>query len=145
MFWMTLREMARVVRLGGYVYVNAPSTGPYHAFPGDNWRFYRDAPAALALWCGKAYGSELPAYPLQVVSQRFNGAKIFNDNVMVWRRSSRPATWLTVQAPPTPAAPRHRPGGEGGSGPGRDERGRSHPRLAAARHRSLWDDGRAPL
>jgi hypothetical protein len=47
-----IREMARVVRVGGYVYVNAPSTGYWHGFPDDNYRFYRGAVAALAFWCG---------------------------------------------------------------------------------------------
>ena len=42
--------MARVVRVGGYLYVNAPSTGYWHGFPDDNYRFYRGAVAALAFW-----------------------------------------------------------------------------------------------
>jgi len=50
MFWMTIREMARVVRLGGFVYVNAPSAGFYHGYPDDNYRFYRGAAGSLAFW-----------------------------------------------------------------------------------------------
>lgn len=36
-FWMTFRELCRIVKLGGFIYVNAPSSGFYHGFPGDNW------------------------------------------------------------------------------------------------------------
>jgi SAM-dependent methyltransferase len=55
MFWLTFAEMARVVKPGGFVYISAPSNGPYHGHPGDCWRFYADAPKALADWakhCG---------------------------------------------------------------------------------------------
>ena len=50
MFWMTIREMARVLRVGGFMYVNAPSAGYWHGYPDDNYRFYRGAAAALAFW-----------------------------------------------------------------------------------------------
>jgi SAM-dependent methyltransferase len=55
MFWLTFAEMARVVKPGGFVYISAPANGPYHGHPGDCWRFYGDAPKALAEWathCG---------------------------------------------------------------------------------------------
>jgi hypothetical protein len=55
MFWLTFAEMARVVAPGGFIYISAPSNGPYHGHPGDCWRFYSDAPKALAQWathCG---------------------------------------------------------------------------------------------
>ncbi len=55
MFWRTFAEMARVVKPGGFIYVSAPANGPYHGHPGDCWRFYADAPKALADWathCG---------------------------------------------------------------------------------------------
>ncbi|KAL1511727.1 hypothetical protein AB1Y20_005015 [Prymnesium parvum] len=91
MFWMTIREMARVVRLGGFVYVNAPSAGFYHGYPDDNYRFYRGAAGSLAFWCGKAFGG-VPAYPLRVVEQHFEHEQPWFDNVMVWERCSSPAT-----------------------------------------------------
>jgi hypothetical protein len=50
MFWLTFAEMARVVKPGGFVYISAPANGPYHGHPGDCWRFYADAPKALADW-----------------------------------------------------------------------------------------------
>lgn len=55
MFWVTFREMCRLVKPGGLIYINAPSNGPYHAHPVDNWRFYKDSWSALLEWanhCG---------------------------------------------------------------------------------------------
>ena len=49
-FWMTFLEMCRIVRPGGLIYINAPSSGPYHGFPGDCWRFYKDSWKALETW-----------------------------------------------------------------------------------------------
>ena len=62
MFWMTLREMARVTKVSGLIYATAPHGGHYHPFPGDNWRFMHDAGAALAFWCGRTIDGE--SYPL---------------------------------------------------------------------------------
>jgi len=53
MFWMTFLEMVKVCKPGGMIYVNAPSTGPYHAHPGDCWRFYADSWKSLADWSEK--------------------------------------------------------------------------------------------
>ncbi len=47
-FWLTFREMVRVTRPGGFVYVSVPAEGPYHAHPIDCWRFNGDAAQALA-------------------------------------------------------------------------------------------------
>jgi SAM-dependent methyltransferase len=49
-FWDTFLELCRVLRAGGYVYLNAPSNGVYHRYPTDNWRFYPDAGLALEKW-----------------------------------------------------------------------------------------------
>jgi len=46
-FWLTFAEMARVLRDGGVLYINAPSNGPVHRHPVDCWRFYPDAAQAL--------------------------------------------------------------------------------------------------
>jgi len=49
-FWMTFLEMCRIVKPSGYIYINAPSAGPYHGYPGDCWRFYKDSWKALEQW-----------------------------------------------------------------------------------------------
>jgi len=84
-FWLTFKEMTRIIKPSGYIYINAPTSGPYHKFPGDNWRFYSDAGQALAYWSGKQISNE-PIYPVKVV-ETFNVLGDFwNDFVCVWQR-----------------------------------------------------------
>ncbi|MEQ9813252.1 MAG: class I SAM-dependent methyltransferase [Azospirillaceae bacterium] len=51
-FWLTFKEMARVLRPGGWILLLAPSRGPEHRYPVDCWRFYPDGYRALAKWGG---------------------------------------------------------------------------------------------
>jgi SAM-dependent methyltransferase len=84
-FWLTFKEMTRVIKPSGYIYINAPTAGPYHCHPGDNWRFYSDAGQALAVWSGKQISNET-IYPVKVV-ETFNVlGDIWNDFVCVWQR-----------------------------------------------------------
>ena len=50
MFWLSFLEICRVTKKGGYIYINAPSNGPYHGHPTDNWRFYKDSWSSLNKW-----------------------------------------------------------------------------------------------
>jgi ubiquinone/menaquinone biosynthesis C-methylase UbiE len=52
MFWVTFLEMCRVLKQNGYIYICAPSTGPYHPSqcPSDSWRFYPDSWRSLSKW-----------------------------------------------------------------------------------------------
>ena len=84
-FWLTFKEMTRIIKPSGYIYINAPTSGPYHCFPGDNWRFYSDAGQALAYWSGKQISNET-VYPVKVV-ETFNVlGDVWNDFVCVWQR-----------------------------------------------------------
>src|SRR5262245_9496749 len=47
-FWVTMLEIARVLRIGGICCILAPSSGPEHRYPVDCWRFYPDGLGALA-------------------------------------------------------------------------------------------------
>jgi SAM-dependent methyltransferase len=49
-FWLSFLEILRVLKDDGICYINAPSSGPFHRYPVDNWRFYPDAGHALANW-----------------------------------------------------------------------------------------------
>jgi len=59
--WMTIGEIARVMKVGGMCCIIAPSAGPIHSVPGgkDCYRYYPDGLAALArhanLDCIEAY------------------------------------------------------------------------------------------
>ncbi len=86
-FWMTFKEMCRIVKLGGYIYVNAPSNGPYHTYPGDNWRFYQDAGQALAYWSGVQIASE-EIHPVSVEETFFVNpiTGLYTDFLCIWKR-----------------------------------------------------------
>jgi SAM-dependent methyltransferase len=96
-FWLSFKEMARILRMGGYIYINAPTNGPYHCYPGDNWRFYSDAGQALAFWSGKAVASE-EVHPVKVIETFHVLPKndLWIDFVCVWQRVSTIETSITV-------------------------------------------------
>lgn len=94
-FWLTFREMARIVRMGGTIYVNAPTRGPYHGYPGDNWRFYSDAGQALAYWSGKELG-DMPVYPVRLVETFHSTRPGWYDFVAIWTRVDTPETAITT-------------------------------------------------
>jgi len=84
-FWLTFREMARIIKPSGFIYVNAPTRGKYHAHPGDNWRFFSDAGQALAYWSGKQMSNET-IYPVKVIETFNILGEEWNDFVCVWQR-----------------------------------------------------------
>lgn len=47
-FWITMLEIARVLKPGGLCCILAPSSGPEHRYPLDCWRFYPDGMASMA-------------------------------------------------------------------------------------------------
>jgi SAM-dependent methyltransferase len=89
MFWVTFLEMCRVLNEGGYMYVNAPSNGPYHGHPGDNWRFYKDSWKALEKW------GAMNGYDIELVESYIDkttphapheGVRIWNDSIGIFRK-----------------------------------------------------------
>jgi SAM-dependent methyltransferase len=50
--WITMAEIARVLRPGGFFAMVAPSRGSVHRYPLDCWRFYPDSGAALCSYVG---------------------------------------------------------------------------------------------
>lgn len=46
-FWLTWKEMVRVTKPGGYLFIIAPSKGKEHRYPVDCWRFFKDGMIAL--------------------------------------------------------------------------------------------------
>ena len=86
-FWITFKEMTRITKLGGFIYVNAPSNGPYHGYPGDNWRFYSDAGQSLSYWSSFQFSNE-PIFPVKVF-ETFHilpNNDVWCDFVCVWER-----------------------------------------------------------
>lgn len=82
LFWLSFGEMLRVLKPGGFLYINAPSNGNYHGCPCDHWRFYPDAGRAFAQW------AERLKQPATLI-ESFIGAcagDIWANNVMVFAR-----------------------------------------------------------
>lgn len=89
MFWISFKEMCRVLKPGGYMYIQAPQNGPYHGWPGDNWRFYADSWRALEKW-GKSLGYEIELVESYIdektPSPEYEGNRIWNDSVGIYRK-----------------------------------------------------------
>jgi SAM-dependent methyltransferase len=51
-FWLTIREIARALKVGGLLCLIAPSAGDEHRYPVDCWRVYPDGLRALARYAG---------------------------------------------------------------------------------------------
>lgn len=96
-FWITFKEMTRVTKVGGFIYVNAPTNGVYHCFPGDNWRFYSDAGQALSYWSSYKFSDET-IFPAKVIETFHILPKndIWTDFVCVWERSEELQTSIVV-------------------------------------------------
>jgi SAM-dependent methyltransferase len=48
--WVAIKELARILRPGGYCCIIAPMICPEHKFPVDCWRFMADGWWSLAKW-----------------------------------------------------------------------------------------------
>ena len=82
-FWITYLEIIRILKPGGLFYLNAPSNGPYHAHPGDCWRFYLDAGDALVNW------AKYNGYEKNKVLEKFIGkaeVEVWEDYVCVFQK-----------------------------------------------------------
>lgn len=81
-FWVTFVEMCRKAKMGGYVYINAPSNGTFHRYPEDHWRFYPDSGLALARWA-TSQGQDITLVESFVADR---SADVYNDFVAVFRK-----------------------------------------------------------
>ena len=50
MFWLVFLEVMRILKPAGIFYLNAPSSGSFHRYPVDCWRFYPDSGRAMVSW-----------------------------------------------------------------------------------------------
>lgn len=83
-FWMTFLDLGRVLRDGGFLYINAPSNGKVHRYPEDHWRFYPDSGMALERWA-KSQHVEL------TLVESFTAPQLndrWNDFVAVFRKGA---------------------------------------------------------
>lgn len=85
-FWETFIDMARVLRPGGLLYLNAPSNHAFHRYPVDCWRFYPDAGPALAAWAARR-GQAMALVESFVARPSAQG---WSDFVAVFHKPGRP-------------------------------------------------------
>lgn len=87
MFWVSFLEMCRVLKPGGFMFIQAPSNGPYHGWPGDNWRFYKDSWKALEKW-GKfsGYSIELIESYIDETTPDPYQQRIWNDSIGIYQK-----------------------------------------------------------
>lgn len=82
-FWITMLEIARILKYGGLCCIIAPSGGFEHKYPLDCWRFYPDGFRALAKYSNievlKVYAEwDSKNYP--------DGSEIWKDTVLIGRK-----------------------------------------------------------
>ena len=53
-FWLLFNELIRILKLDGVLYINVPSSGGFHRYPVDCWRFYPDSGIALQNWARRS-------------------------------------------------------------------------------------------
>jgi len=82
-FWMTFLEMCRILKPSGFIYINAPSAGPHHGYPGDCWRFYADSWKGLEKWAVKNN------YSIKLVHSYIDHRDTWKDSVGIFKKSTQ--------------------------------------------------------
>lgn len=82
--WVTILEIARVLKPGGICTVIAPASGPEHQYPVDCWRIYADGFRALAkfAWLDvlEAFTDWVGTYP--------DESQIWHDSMLIARKGN---------------------------------------------------------
>ena len=74
--------MCRILKPNGLIYINAPSTGVYHGYPRDYWRFYADSWKGLSKWANKN------GYNIQLVESYIDKNTTWCDSVGIFKKLS---------------------------------------------------------
>jgi SAM-dependent methyltransferase len=78
-FWLSILEIARILKFGGFVCIISPSAGFEHRYPVDCYRFYRDGMTAIAHFAGiKVWESKT----------NFEVSKSYKDGSHFWKDST---------------------------------------------------------
>ena len=90
-FWLTMLEIARVLKPEGLCCLIAPSGGPEHRYPMDCWRYYPDGFTALARFASL----EVSEVFLQNGTTDYSdGSDVWQDTVLVCRKPTLPKASL---------------------------------------------------
>lgn len=99
--WVSMLEIGRILKPGGYLFVTAPSRGHPHG-PLDCWRYYPDGFRALAAFSGLDVVEAQTDFPPRVNGRRHDYSAIdtesayWGDTVGVFRKSPSYPTWPTA-------------------------------------------------
>ncbi len=80
-FWLTMRNIARVLKPSGTAILIVPSAGAVHRHPVDCYRFLPDSMRALARWA-----------ELELIDTEWNHASAWGDLCGVFRKPSKEVT-----------------------------------------------------
>jgi predicted SAM-dependent methyltransferase len=80
-FWMTFLEMCRILKNDGYIYINVPSSGPYHAYPLDCWRFYKDSWKALEIY------ANANTHNIKLIETYIDSKCFWKNNIGIFKKS----------------------------------------------------------
>ncbi len=87
-FWITMLEIARILKPGGFCCIIAPSAGEEHRFPVDCWRFYRDGFKALAKF---ALLQEVEIYKQEESDVKYtDSSNLWKDTVLICKKGQYP-------------------------------------------------------
>ena len=89
-FWITMLEVARVLKPGGLCCILAPSSGPEHHYPFDCWRYYPDGMVSLAHYAQMEV--------IEAVTQwqdigYADGSDSWHDSMLICRKSDKGIWW----------------------------------------------------
>jgi len=93
-FWITILEVARVLKPGGICCILAPSSGPEHRYPVDCWRFYTDGMHSLAHF---AQMEVLEATTQWKDEGYEDGSDRWHDSMLVCRKPDL-GTWWNIKS-----------------------------------------------
>jgi SAM-dependent methyltransferase len=94
-FWITMLEVARVLKPGGLCCILAPSSGAEHRYPVDCWRFYPDGLSSLATF---AQMDVLEAVTQWEDMGYADGSDRWHDSMLVCRKPNNGAWWNNKSA-----------------------------------------------
>ncbi len=87
-FWITMLEIARILKPGGLCCIIAPSAGPEHKYPVDCWRFFPDGFSALARFA--RFKVEALIHRPQANDQASSHRDMWKDTVLICRKRRLP-------------------------------------------------------
>ena len=75
-FWKAIVEIERILKLGGFCCIIAPSTGPVHRNPYDCYRFTAEGMKSIGKYAG-----------LEVLDSYTQVSPVWNDSVLIGKKS----------------------------------------------------------